>query len=177
MRTLLVMLILIAVVAPSADGQRRRQSDDDWFDWWGPVQFGVRGGYSFDEEVGSAGTQFRIPIVSQFWIVPSADVFLGDSATTDWQINGDAVIAPSALGGLYGGIGAALLDHGDQPEDEGEEEDDENDDPRWGLNLFAGLDGGSLFEASLRPFAEARWTLLDETSPFRLSFGINVPIR
>jgi hypothetical protein len=175
MRILLVMLILVAVGAQSADAQRRRQSnDDDWFDWWGPVQFGVRGGYSFDEEVGSAGTQFRIPIVSQFWIVPSADVFLGDSATTDWQINGDAVIAPDGLGGLYGGIGAALLDHGDQPDDDGDEEDD---DPRWGLNLFAGLDGGSLFDASLRPFVEARWTLLDEVSPFRLSFGINVPIR
>ena len=176
MRTFFVMLVLSCLVVPEADAQRRRS--DDGFDWMaGPVQFGVRGGYSFDEEVGSAGTQLRIPLVSQFLIVPSADVFLGDSAHTDWQINGDAVVAPHGFGGLYGGIGVALLDHGDQEDDDGEEEDDEDDEPRFGLNLFAGLDGGPLFGASMEPFVEARWTLVEEISPFRLSFGINVPIR
>ena len=169
MRTLLVMLVLCCVGAQSADAQRRRVPTRDGFDWApGPVQFGVRGGHSFDERVASAGAQLRLPLVRQLILVPSADVFLGDAAESEWQLNGDVVVAPDGGGGLYGGIGVAFLSH---------DPDSENDDEREvGYNLFAGLDGEELFDTSVEPFVEARWTYTEDFSPFRLVLGINVPV-
>ena len=47
-----------------------------------------------------------------------------------------------------------------------------------GYNLLLGLrSGGRLFDAAVRPFAEARWTEVEDLDPFRLSLGIDVPVR
>ena len=170
MRTLLVMLVLGAMGVGSADAQRRRPVNRDGFDWTaGPVQFGVRGGHSFEERVASAGAQLRVPLLRQLLVVPSGDVFLGDEAYSDWQLNGDVAVAPDGGGGLYGGIGVAFLSH--DPDEDGDEE------VETGYNLFAGLDGNQLFEARVEPFVEARWTYVGDFSPFRLVLGINVPVR
>ena len=170
MRTLLVMLVLGCMGVGSADAQRRRPANRDGFDWTaGPVHFGVRGGHSFDERVASAGAQLRVPLLRQLLVVPSGDVFLGDEAHSDWQLNGDVAVAPDGGGGLYGGIGVAFLNH--DPDADGEDE------VETGYNLFAGLDGNPLFEARVEPFVEARWTYVEDFSPFRLVLGINVPVR
>ena len=98
---------------------------------WEAAQFGVRGGYDFEEDVGSAGAQLRIPLVPQLLLVPSADVFFGDGddegGAAEWQLNGDLVLRPAGLGGLYGGAGVAFLNR-DDVEDEDEDDDDETDD-------------------------------------------------
>ncbi|HEX2189515.1 MAG TPA: hypothetical protein VHG51_11485 [Longimicrobiaceae bacterium] len=136
---------------------------------WEAARFGVRGGYDFEEGVGSAGAQLRIPVVPQLLLVPSADVFF-DDGPSEWQLNADLMLRPDDLAGLYGGVGAALLSR-DDPDEPGDETDTE-----VGYNLFVGLESGRVRGTSLRPFVEARWTGVDDYVPFRLVAGFNVPI-
>ena len=44
---------------------------------------------------------------------------------------------------------------------------------KTGYNLFAGLNAAADLRAAPRPFLEARWTFVNDTSPFRLVFGFN----
>jgi len=132
-----------------------------------PVQFGVRGGFDFEEDVGSAGAQIRIPVAHPILIAPSADVFF-DESDTQWQINADLLFRPMQLGGVYAGVGAAFV-NGDF-DAEGENE------TKTGLNLLVGLDGGHISSTTLRPFVEGRWTSVDDYDAFRLVAGFNVPI-
>lgn len=172
MRPLICLVLLLAVSATTADAQRRRDRHHDHGDRWhrdaGPVEFGVRGGYDFQDDVASAGTQLRIPLVRQLRLVPSGDVFF-DDAPTEWQINVDLQVQPDAFGGLYGGAGAAFVNR--------DFDLDADEDTEAGYNLFLGIDGGPLLDARVRPFAEARWTDVEDYSPFRLLLGINVPVR
>ncbi|CAN5862935.1 hypothetical protein BH23GEM3_BH23GEM3_21740 [soil metagenome] len=132
-----------------------------------PLEFGVRGGYDFDENLGSAGAQIRIPLAHPIQLVPSGDVFFAD-ARTQWQINTDLVFRPLALGGLYGGVGAAFVSR--------EFDAIEPRETRAGYNLVAGLRGNRLSSTSVNPFVEARWTAVDDYSPFRLTLGVDVPV-
>jgi len=138
----------------------------------GPVEFGVRGGYDFEEDGGMAGAQLRVPVIRQLAIVPSADVFFDndDAAASEWQLNLDAVLRPDALAGLYLGAGVGFLNR-DFVDDEAEDNETET-----GFNLLVGLDGGRIGSTSLRPFAEGRWTSVDDYDAFRLVAGFNVPI-
>lgn len=131
------------------------------------VEFGVRGGYDFEDEVGSAGAQLRIPFARQILFVPSGDVFF-DDARTQWQLNADVLLRPDALGGLYAGAGAAFVSR--DFEAGGDQE------TQVGYNLLVGLDGHRIGDTRVRPFVEARWTDVDDYSPFRLVTGINVPV-
>lgn len=188
MRRMLVCLAVLAAVGTQAleaqecrTRNRRTECRDRSRTWvvvhdrtparapWEAAQFGVRGGYDFEEDVGSAGAQIRIPIVPQLLLVPSADVFFGDDAP-EWQLNGDLVIRPYQLGGVYGGGGVALLSR-DDPDDLEDDEETE-----VGYNLLVGLESGRINGTSLRPFVEARWTGMDDYMPFRLVAGFNVPI-
>ena len=137
------------------------------FGWFEPAQFGIRGGYDFEEDAGMAGAQFRIPVAHYLAFAPSADVFFGD-AGNDWQINADALVRPPALGGLYGGFGAAFLNR--EFDVLGEDETE------VGLNLILGLESGRIRNTSVRPFVEGRWTTVEDYDAFRLVAGINVPI-
>jgi hypothetical protein len=131
------------------------------------VEFGVRGGYDFEDDVGSAGAQLRIPLARPLHLAPSADVYFGD-ARTDWQLNTDLVVRPALLGGVYAGIGGALVRR--DFDDTGEQ------DTKAGYNLLVGLRSNRIAGTSVRPFAEARWTHTSDYSPFRLVAGIDVPI-
>lgn len=137
----------------------------------GPVEFGVRGGYDFEDEGGTAGAQLRFPLVPQLVLAPSFDVFFGDDAGSEWQLNADAAIRPGVLGGLYFGGGAAFLNRDFEPGDF-----DEDSETEVGFNLFVGLDGGRISGSVVRPFVEGRWTSVDDYDAFRLAAGINVPI-
>jgi hypothetical protein len=66
---------------------------------------------------------------------------------------------------LRGGAGLALVD-ARRVGDEGTE---------LGLNLFIGIQGPRP-RARVRPFAEARWTLVQDATPFRLAAGVNIPL-
>ena len=137
----------------------------------GALEFGVRGGYDFDQDVPSAGAQLRIPIFRPLYLVPSGDVFFDDSAT-EWQLNADLLIRPVGLAGLYGGAGAAFVNS--QLFDADAANDD--DETEVGLNVVVGLDGGRIWYTTVRPFVEARWTTVEDIQPFRLVAGINVPV-
>ena len=137
------------------------------FGWAEPAQFGVRGGYDFEEDAGMAGAQLRIPVAHFLTFAPSGDVFFGD-AGNDWQINADALVRPAALGGLYGGIGAAFLNREFDALGDGDTE--------VGLNLILGLESGRIRNTTLRPFVEGRWTTVEDYDAFRLAAGFNVPI-
>jgi hypothetical protein len=133
----------------------------------GPVEFGIRGGYDFEDDQGSAGTQLRLPLLRQFAVAPSFDVYFGDEGA-NWQLNLDGIIKPDALGGVYVGGGAALLRREFDVLD-GEE-------TKVGWNALAGIDAGRVGHSALRPFTEARWTGVGDFSAFRLTAGFNVPI-
>ncbi len=132
----------------------------------GPVEFGIRGGYDFEDHQGSAGTQIRIPVVRQFAMSPSFDAFFGDEGAS-WQLNLDGLIRPVRLGGLYAGGGVALLRA---------DLDGTGVETTAGWNLLAGMEGGRITSTALRPFVEARWTGVDDFQGFRLVAGVNVPI-
>lgn len=170
MRVLLSMVVMLLLSSTVLEAQRRgwRGDRDDRDE--APVEFGVRGGYDFDAEVGSAGAQVRVPLIRQLLLVPNGDVYFAeDDEGTSWQLNADLVARPDELGGLYGGVGAAFL-HADFDGD-GEQE------VEAGYNLLAGIEGGNVFATRVRPFAEARWSFVDELDPFRLVVGINTAIR
>ncbi|HEX2201973.1 MAG TPA: hypothetical protein VHG91_01690 [Longimicrobium sp.] len=132
------------------------------------IEFGVRGGYDFGEETGMAGAQLRLPLAGPVALSPSADVFF-DEAATEWQLNGDLLLRPRSLAGLYGGAGVAFVN--------GDLDSDGDDGTEVGYNLVVGLDaGGRIGDTSIRPFVEGRWTDVDEYDAFRLVAGINVPV-
>jgi hypothetical protein len=173
MRTLFSLAVLLLMSVDLAAGQRRisRPGDGGFFGRGrAPIEFGVRGGYDFDADVGSAGAQVRIPLVRQLLVVPSGDVFFADEGEgTEWQVNADLVARPDELGGLYGGVGAAFL--------RTDFDADGDQEVEAGYNLIAGMEAGSLLQTRVRPFVEARWSFVDEADPFRLVVGINTPVR
>lgn len=155
----------VVVCDRDRDHDRDRRHRRDWDR--GPVEFGIRGGYDFEDDQGSAGAQIRLPLVRQLALAPSFDVFFGDEGAT-WQANADAILKPRALGGVYLGGGAAVLRR--------EFDILDGEKTKVGWNLLAGIDAGRVANTSLRPFAEGRWTGVDDFTGFRLVAGFNVPI-
>lgn len=170
MRMVLGLIVVLLLGAEVAEAQRRPMRGFFSGSERPTVEFGVRGGYDFDAEVGSAGAQVRVPLMRQLLLVPSGDVFFaGDNSETAWQINADLVVRPDELGGLYGGVGAAFL--------RADFDGDDDEEVEAGYNLFAGIEGSRLLDTRVRPFAEARWSWVDDFDPFRLVIGINTPVR
>jgi hypothetical protein len=122
---------------------------------------GVRASYDLDDRHFGIGGQAQIPLGTVLRFVPSMDVFFGDETT--WQANGDVALS---LLLLRAGGGIALVDARRV----------DGDGTEVGLNLFVGVQGPRP-RARVRPFAEARWTLLPDDTLFRLAAGVNVPIR
>jgi hypothetical protein len=133
-----------------------------------PIELGVRGGYDFDADVGTFGGHLRVPVAGPVTFIPSLDVSL-DEAGPPWQANADVVVRPDRLAGLYAGLGAGFV-HLEDPLDG-------DHDTEVGLNVLVGLDGGRIADTRLRPFAEGRWTRIDEDrDAFRLVAGFSVAI-
>jgi hypothetical protein len=160
----LVMLGMLAA-AGAADAQRaegqEREGERQRRGFAVSPTIGVRGSYDFDTRDFGVGAQAQIPLTLVLRFVPSADVFFGDETT--WQANADVALS---LLLLRAGGGVALVD-GARVGADGTE---------VGLNLFLGLQGLGRGALGLRPYAEARWTLLQDATPFRLAAGVNVPI-
>ena len=128
---------------------------------------GIRSGYDFEGEAWSRGGQARLPVARRLELIPSGDAFF-DSERTDWQLNADVALRLGRRGGLYVGAGLAAASR--------TADADGDSNAQLGTNLFAGFQArGRLLP--VRPFAEARWTLVDGDSPFRLAFGANLPLR
>jgi hypothetical protein len=170
-RALLMIMLGLLVSADITEAQRRgghhpsrEQVRERMRTWPAPVpQIGVRGLYDFERRDFGVGAQMQIPMGRVLRLVPSGELHLGDETT--WQANADVAVA---LRLLRAGGGLALVDGTRTGRVDGDSE--------LGLNLFAGLHAPYRRGTIARPFAEARWTFLEEETPFQLVAGLNVPI-
>jgi hypothetical protein len=171
-KTIVMVAVAAALMADTAEGQRRGGGGlEEWFGRdgeGGPFypELGIRGSYDFERRDFGVGGQLLIPLTRRLAFVPSGDYFLGDEEDT-WQGNADVTVS---LRVLRAGLGLAVVD----PDQEGV---GDSDDPELGLNLFAGVQSPLRRSAWLRPYAEARWTFLEDDTPFRLAAGVNLRIR
>ena len=125
----------------------------------GPLSVGPRVGRDFENHAWSLGAQVSLPVGRSLEIRPSGDFFFPKDGDTGWQANGDAAIHLGQGGGLYAGGGIAFVHPG-------------NGETKTGYNLFFGLSTAAPSER-IKPFAEFRWTFVNDTSPFRLALGSN----
>ncbi len=121
---------------------------------------GIRGGRDFENHAWSAGAQVGLPLGNQLELRPSGDYYFGDQTPFRWQLNADGIIRFGPGRSVYGGGGAAFTRV--RPLSQ----------TKTGYNLFFGFDIGPSGARS-KPFAEFRWTFVNNTSPFRLVVGFN----
>lgn len=150
----LAALLVLSAVSPAAAQSRRGGGL-----FQGPVSIGARAGRDFENHAWSLGGQVSLPVGRNLELRPSGDFFFPRDGETGWQANGDAAIRIGQGGGLYAGGGVAFAHAGG-----GETE--------TGYNLFFGL-GTAAPSERVKPFAEFRWTFVNDTSPFRLALGFN----
>jgi hypothetical protein len=120
---------------------------------------GVRAGRDFENHAWSLGAQLGYRIQDRFELRPSADYFFGDRTPFRWQANADGAITFGPGRSIYAGGGAAFVKVR-PPVDK----------VKTGYNIFFGLNFAPAQSRS-RPFAEFRWTWVNDTSPFRLVLG------
>jgi hypothetical protein len=123
----------------------------------GPISIGPRAGRDFENHAWTLGGQISLPVGLRLELRPSGDLFFPKHGDTGWQLNGDAAIHVGQGGGLYGGGGIAFFHPGGGK-------------TFTGYNLFFGLSTAPPLDR-LKPFAEFRWTFVNDTSPFRLAVG------
>lgn len=160
----------VALQPARADAQRRPrhlQGAENFLPAPRP-SIGLRGGYDFDADAWSLGAQARVPITRKLQFVPSGDAFFGEGAT-NWQLNADLAYGVGPLGGIYLGAGLAALNW----DADGAGGDDRS--TSVGANTFIGLQAPGI-RLPVRPFVEARWTFVEDASPFRLAVGANFPL-
>lgn len=155
----LAVLTALAVMSQSAAAQGGRPSQLQIERTAGP-QAGVRATLSTERpDAWGYGVQLRLPIDWNLAAEPSVDVW-SINGHSWWQANAD-LLAFDRRGWLYGRFGLAVAGH-------------QGHDTKVGVNLGAGVDLPYLFETPLRPFAEARWTVVDGHAPLRVLLGANV---
>lgn len=123
---------------------------------------GFHGGYDFDAENFSLGVQGEIPVRRFFRLAPSGDLYFGDD--TYWQLNADIILG---IPFIHPGGGLAVAD-GARVKSESTE---------IGYNLFIQVQPmRRRAKLALRPYAEIRWTFVNDEEIFRLALGIGIPI-
>ena len=150
-------VLLVLLLAPGSASAQYRRGGTGLFQ--GPISIGARAGRDFENHAWSLGGQISVPVGRNFELRPSGDVFFPRDGGTGWQANGDAAIHIGQGGGLYAGGGIALAHPG-------------GGETKTGYNLFFGLSTAAPSER-MKPFAEFRWTFVNDTSPFRLALGFN----
>ena len=149
------LLVLLAAPGPvAAQGRGGKQSF-----FHGPLSVGPRAGRDFENHAWSLGGQVSLPVGDNLELRPSGDFFFPKDGDTGWQANGDAAFHIGNSGSLYAGGGIAFVHPG-------------GGETKTGYNLFFGLNA-SASSGRTRPFLEARWTFVNDTSPFRLALGFN----
>ena len=150
----LVLAIAVLAATPAAGAAQARGGS--------PMRLGagVRGGHDFENDAWSSGGQASIPLYQRFELRPSGDWYFGDETPFRWQLNADGAIRFGPGGTFYGGGGAAFA------------RVRALETVKAGYNLFVGVvparPGGTM-----RPFIEARWTWVNDVSPFRLVAGFD----
>jgi hypothetical protein len=148
--------LLAALLAPVTARAQYRRSNSLVH---GPISIGPRVGRDFENHAWSLGGQISVPVGRRLELRPSGDLFFPRHGDTGWQVNGDAAIHLGQGGGLYGGGGIAFSHPG-------------GGQTKTCYNLFFGLSTSPPLER-LKPFAEFRWTFVNDTSPFRLALGFS----
>lgn len=153
--------LLLAISASSAVAQGGRPTQLH-IERTASTQIGARAVFSAERPDGwGYGVQARFPVDWNLAFEPSVDVWSINGFST-YQVNAD-VVAFDRRGWLYGRLGLAYY----KPEVV---------DGRYGLNLGVGSDLPYLFETPLRPFVEARWSIIDGNAPLRLLLGANIAL-
>jgi hypothetical protein len=147
----MILLALVSLAAREARAQRRTSSAPT-------LTAGVRGGRDFENHAWSLGAQVGFRVQDRFEFRPSADYFFGDRTPFRWQANTDGAITFGPGRSIYAGGGAAFVKV--RPLDK----------VKTGYNVFFGLNLARA-QSRNRPFAEFRWTWVNDTSPFRLAVG------
>ena len=124
------------------------------------IDFGVRGGFYDDADAGFLGAELLTDVTGRWFFNPNLEVVLVDVGTLA-TLNGDVHYDIPATGDLtfwLGGGPAVIFQETDPPRNcrncEGVDETD------FGLNLLAGV---GLERGGLRPYAQAKVTLSDDT--------------
>jgi hypothetical protein len=149
------LLMLLAAPGPAAAQARRGKPSF----FHGPLSVGPRAGRDFENHAWSLGGQVSLPVGENLELRPSGDFFFPKDGDTGWQINGDAAFHIGKNRSIYGGGGIAFAHPG-------------GGETRTGYNLFAGVTADPRISRAT-PFLEARWTFVNDTSPFRLVLGFN----
>ena len=120
-------------------------------------EVGPRVGYDFDADDWSAGGQLRVP-GPRLEALASGDYHFA-AGIHPWQLNLDLALRLGRFSSLYagGGIGIFRALTTDV-----------------GPNVLVGLHPPARRGSPIRPYAEGRWTFLDDGTPFRLVFGVNL---
>jgi hypothetical protein len=153
------IVLLVLLLTPSTAAAQRRGAGGLAGLFHGPISIGPRVGRDFENHAWSVGGQVSVPVGSNLELRPSGDLFFPKDGETGWQANGDAAIHIGQGGGLYAGGGIAFAHPG-------------GGETKTGYNLFFGLSTAAPSE-KLKPFAEFRWTFVNDTSPFRLALGFS----
>jgi hypothetical protein len=156
-RGVAIATVVVVLLAPNAaSAQFGRGGGGGLFS---TLSIGPRVGRDFENHAWSLGGQVSLPVGRNLELRPSGDFFFPSDGDTGWQANGDAAIHIGQGGGLYAGGGIAFVHPG-------------GGETSTGYNLFFGLSTAPPLDR-LKPFAEFRWTFVNDTSPFRLALGFN----
>jgi hypothetical protein len=150
----LVVLLLLALVASTADAQRRSRrravATSPGPRWGGHL------GYSFDTDDMLLGAQLSWPISTSLDFYPSFDYYFVDGSNSFWALNLDLKFRPQTRYRIwYIGGGLNLLHSG-------------NTDAH--LNLLTGLEDR---RGRVRPYVEGKF-ILGDNSLFQLVGGISL---
>ena len=121
---------------------------------------GIQAGRDFENHAWSLGAHAGYQLRDRLEIRPSGDYYFGDQTAFRWQLNADLIYSFGPQRTVYGGGGAAFTHVRALSS------------VKTGYNLFFGLRLSGP-EARRRPFAEFRWTFVNDTSPFRLVVGLS----
>ena len=134
-------------------------------DAWAGWPAGVRGGFSSDPDQFLFGVQTEAPPVAKdLYIVPSAEVGIGDDAFS-LSVNGDVQYRFRTSSGIRPYVGGGLMLYYFDPD-----ADNADSNTDFGVDLLGGLFFGSASGPPL--FVDVKLGLTDEIPDWKFVFGV-----
>jgi hypothetical protein len=149
--------VTLLATAPDAQAQRRGRSRYRGEPGLTP-ELGPRVGYDFTADDWSVGGQIRLP-GRALELLLSADYYF-ESNAHPYQLNADLVLRlGKMLRGLYAGGGVGTYQNGSTD---------------VAPNIVIGLEPRRRAGRVVHPYMEGRLSFLDNATPFRFVFGLNL---
>ena len=159
--TIVTLVSLCLAALPSIGSAQQPRPTQAQVDRMSGPMLGLRGSYDFDNRIMGYGAQARFPIDWNLQFAPSIDAYSKSGASL---VQGNLDFIVTGRGGMfYLGGGLAII----KPQ---------SGDAKYGANIYPGIDLPPLFDTPVRPFIEARWTFWEGNAPFRVVFGLNIPL-